>query len=116
LYRRFDGHSVGFAVLIIPSVYARYFGHFTGASLFISIFVLVLSGEFKLSNRWRRICSFLGDVSFPLYLFHIPTMVLLLSFGVTGSAAMVVGSVLTSVLALYGIDYAGRRLFGSSQT
>ncbi len=116
LYRRFDGQPIGFAVLIIPSVYALYFGHFTGAPLFISIFVLLLSSEFNLSKRHQRICSFLGDVSFPLYLFHIPTMVLMLSFGVTGSAAIVIGSLLTSVLALYGIDYESRRRFGSRPT
>lgn len=113
LYHRFDRQPVGFAVLVIPSVYALYFGHFTGAPLFISLFVLVLSREFQLSERLQRACLFLGDVSFPLYLFHIPTMVLLLSLGVKGSAAMVIGSLLASVLALYGIDYPSRRHFHS---
>jgi peptidoglycan/LPS O-acetylase OafA/YrhL len=111
IYRRFDRQPIGIAVLVIPSVYALFFGKFTGAPLFITIFVLFLSGEFRLSKQCQRICFILGDISFPLYFFHIPTMVLLLSFGVKGSASMVIGSLLASVVALYGIDYPSRRCF-----
>jgi peptidoglycan/LPS O-acetylase OafA/YrhL len=111
IYRRLDRQPIGIAVLLIPSVYAHFFGYPTGAPLFIAIFVLFLSGEFRLSKQCRRICLFLGDISFPLYLFHVPTMVLLFSFGVNGSALMVVGSLLVSIVALYGVDYPSRRRF-----
>jgi peptidoglycan/LPS O-acetylase OafA/YrhL len=77
----------------------------------LSQFSCSLSGEFRLSKQRQRVCFILGDISFPLYLFHIPTMVLLLSFGVKGSTSMAIGSLLASAVALYGMDYPSRRCF-----
>lgn len=113
IYRRFDRQPVGIALLIIPSVFALFFGHFTGLPLFVSIFTLLLSGEFKVPNILLRIYNFLGDVSFPLYLFHIPVMVLLVSLGVRATTPLVVASLLVSCGALYAIDYPSRAYFGT---
>jgi peptidoglycan/LPS O-acetylase OafA/YrhL len=115
IYRRFDREPTGIAMLLIPSVLALFFGHFTGLPLFISIFTLLLSGEFKIPDLFCRICSFLGDVSFPLYLFHIPVMVLLISFGVRASAPIVFTALLASCAALYAIDYPSRAYFGAKK-
>jgi peptidoglycan/LPS O-acetylase OafA/YrhL len=111
LYRRFDRKPAGMAILLIPSVLALFFGHFTGLPLFISIFTLLLSGEFELSSLLCRICNFLGDVSFPLYLFHIPVMVLLISLGVRTSLPIVATALFASCIALCAIDYPARALF-----
>ena len=111
VYRRFDGQLVGLGILVIPSLCALYFGHFTGAPLFATILVMLLNGKVDVSKRWRDLLLLLGDLSFPLYLFHIPTMVLLLTFGLHGSAWMVGGSFLASAAALFLIDYPCRRYF-----
>jgi peptidoglycan/LPS O-acetylase OafA/YrhL len=111
VYRRFERTPLGAAILIFPSGFALFFGYFTGAPLFISIFTLLLVGEFKLGQRHRRFCNLLGDLSYPLYLFHIPTIVLLLTVGVTATAPMVVASFVVSLAVLYGIDYPSRSYF-----
>jgi peptidoglycan/LPS O-acetylase OafA/YrhL len=116
VYRRFERTPVGAAILILPSGFALFFGHFTGAPLFISIFTLLLMGEFKVRERHLRICNLLGDISYPLYLFHIPVMVLLLTLGVKATAPMVIASLAFSLAALYGIDYPSRSYFHTRRT
>jgi peptidoglycan/LPS O-acetylase OafA/YrhL len=116
VYRRFERTPLGAAILILPSGFALFFAHFTGAPLFISIFTLLLIGEFKVRERHRRFCNLLGDLSYPLYLFHIPIIVLLLTVGVTATAPMVIASFAVSLAVLYGIDYPCRNYYNTRRT
>jgi peptidoglycan/LPS O-acetylase OafA/YrhL len=111
VYRRFGGNPAGAVILTFPSVFALFFGHFTGAPLFISVFTLLLSTEVRIGPRGQKICNLLGDISYPLYLFHVPVMVLLLTFGVKTTLPLIIASLLISAAVLYGIDYPSRRLF-----
>ncbi|RKF43531.1 acyltransferase [Paraburkholderia fungorum] len=112
LYHRMSGTPLGFVVLALPSVFALTHGHFTGAPLFITIFVLVMSGELTMGKRAIKICNFLGDLSFPLYLFHIPAMVIALKLGSNRSIITLASMILLSTAALYLVDYPSRKLFG----
>ncbi|MFL9947265.1 acyltransferase [Paraburkholderia agricolaris] len=112
LYYRLKGTAAGFAILAFPSVFALTLGHFTGAPLFISIFVVVMSAEVRISPKLIKVCNFLGDLSFPLYLFHFPAMVLALRLGSNRSAITLAAMLAASVAALYLVDYPSRKLFG----
>ena len=114
-YRRLDRRPAGAALLAIPSVLALFFGHFTGLPLFISIFVLMVSREFKIAKECRRIFNYLGDLSFPLYLFHMPVMALMLSLGARSTPPMITAALLVSIAALHGIDYPARVFFRTRQ-
>ncbi|HTQ71837.1 MAG TPA: hypothetical protein VMH92_10135 [Acidocella sp.] len=114
LYRRLGFRPAGVAILIFPSLYALFFNHFTGLPLFISLFVLLLSPEFKLSARMQKLFNWAGDVSYPLYLFHMQVIAVLASLGCRNSAALVAAALGVSVAALYGVDYPCRKLFGTA--
>lgn len=111
VYYRLKGTPLGFAVLALPSVVSLTLGHFTGAPLFVTIFVLVMSEQFVLSKRIIGPFNFLGDLSFPLYLFHIPAMVIALALGSNRSVITLGSMLLLSLLALYAIDYPSRKIF-----
>jgi peptidoglycan/LPS O-acetylase OafA/YrhL len=116
VYYRLRGTPLSFLVLAAPSVFAATVGHFTGAPLFISIFVLVMSSEFKLSPRLIKAGNFLGDLSFPLYLFHFPAMILALRLGSDRSIITLGSMLVVSLAALYLVDYPSRKLFARKGT
>jgi len=102
---------VGIAILAVPSLLALCMGHFIGASIFIVIGIMPFCGEIRIAQKYQRILNLLGDISFPLYLFHIPVMALLMILGVRATAPMAAASFLVATAALYGIDYPARALF-----
>jgi peptidoglycan/LPS O-acetylase OafA/YrhL len=110
LYYRMRGTPPGFLVLAVPSTFALSLGHFTGAPLFISIFVLIASAGIRIPERLRRPLNFLGDYSYALYLFHIPTFVAALVLGLNRSILQLGAAFGVSLAALYLIDYPSRTL------
>jgi peptidoglycan/LPS O-acetylase OafA/YrhL len=111
LYYRLRGTAKGFVLLALPSVLALTLGRFTGAPLFISIFVIVLSSEFHVPKQYLRACNFLGDYSYALYLFHIPAMIAALALGARYSITALISAFAVSLAAIYGVDYPSRKLF-----
>jgi peptidoglycan/LPS O-acetylase OafA/YrhL len=111
LYYRLKGTAAGFVILLMPSVFALTRGHFTGAPLFISVFVLVLSAEIKLPRTLIRPFNFLGDYSYALYLFHIPAIIAALALGSQRSIVQLGSAFAVSLIALVLVDYPSRKLF-----
>jgi peptidoglycan/LPS O-acetylase OafA/YrhL len=111
LYYRYRGKPLGFAILALPSVFAATLGHFTGAPLFVAIFVLVLAAEWAVPKPVVRALNFLGDVSYPMYLLHFPVMMGVLLLGFHRLNVMIAAVSAVSVLALYLVDYPARRFF-----
>jgi peptidoglycan/LPS O-acetylase OafA/YrhL len=58
-----------------PAMRSRVFTLVTAAVLLPCL--LYLGARCRLSPSWHRICTFLGDLSYPLYLLHVPCMGLL---------------------------------------
>ncbi|MBN3816262.1 acyltransferase [Paraburkholderia sp. Se-20369] len=110
LYYRWRGTPLGFLVLMLPSTFAATLGHFTGAPLFISIFVLVASTEIRVAKSLLRPLNFLGDYSYALYLFHIPAFIAALILGSNRSIVTLSAAFGISLIALYVVDYPSRRL------
>lgn len=111
LYYRLRNTAVGFIVLALPSSFAASLGHFTGAPLFISIFVLIASAEIKIPAKLVKPLNFLGDYSYALYLFHIPAFIAALTLGSNRSAMTLGAAFLVSIIVLLAVDYPARRLF-----
>jgi peptidoglycan/LPS O-acetylase OafA/YrhL len=110
LYHRHRATPVGFVLLAFPAFAVCYCGGFTGIPLFITIFVVIICGEFSISNCTRRAFNFLGDISYPLYLCHTVVMASCLWLGIRSILPMVMGSLLTSIILLYVVDLPFRRL------
>ncbi|MFL9865238.1 hypothetical protein PQR67_13755 [Paraburkholderia fungorum] len=75
-------------------------------------FFLVTSGEVAVGKRAIKICNFLGDLSFPLYLFRIPAMLVALKLGSNRFVITLASMILLSTAALYLVGYPSRKLFG----
>ena len=109
LYHRFRGTPVGFAIVAAPPVAAVILGHDMGLPMFMSVFVLVLSTEFAVPPSLSRLFILLGDVSYPLYLLHLPVIVLALALGYS-SVISFTAPLMISVLSVYLVDYPSRKL------
>jgi peptidoglycan/LPS O-acetylase OafA/YrhL len=104
LYFRLRRTPLGFTVLALPATLGLALSKNWGLPLLLTIFVLTMSTEVKVAERIGRFFDFLGDVSYPLYLFHLPTMMALLALGVSNGFALLAGPLVIAALALYGID------------
>ncbi|WP_321865737.1 acyltransferase family protein [Paraburkholderia tropica] len=111
VYYRMRGTAVGFAVLVAPSLFALTIGHSPGVPMFITAFALILCEGRNLGERTIAALNFLGDWSYPLYLFHIPAFLIALTLGSNRSIITLGAAFGTSLAALYMVDYPSRKLF-----
>lgn len=111
IYYRYRGTSFGFCVLAFPCVLAFFFGRSVGFPCFATIFALVMCEEFKFSEKTMKFFDFLGDLSYPIYLFHVAVMALMVFLGFQGLFVFAVGVLGVSVVSLYLVDYPARTLF-----
>lgn len=109
LYFKWRGKIAGYALLILPSLLAWLIGTVIKAPLVVTIVVLIVSPMISLPRRARSISNFLGDVSYPLYLLHIPVMIAVGSTGSMHASVMIVLALAVTILSLYAVDYPCRR-------
>lgn len=67
--------------------------------------ILVYASQIKISKLSAKILSFLGDISYPLYLFHLPIMLLCYAaFGIRGWFGLLLSAFLGSIFFYYLVD------------
>jgi len=115
LYFRLRRTPFGFTILAFPATLALALNNNWGLPLFFSIFVLILSTELVVPAKLARFFDFLGDVSYPLYLFHLPALIAMLALGITNSIGLLIGPLALAVLVLYMIDLPLRSRFSSGK-
>jgi peptidoglycan/LPS O-acetylase OafA/YrhL len=111
VYYRYRRTPLGILLLIGPSLFALTIEHSTGVPFFITAFVLVAAEEFSVSAKLQRFFNFLGDWSYPLYLFHMACFIAVLHLGSNRSIITLSSAFIVSLLALYLVDYPSRTLF-----
>ena len=111
LYYRYRRTPHGFCVLAFPCVLAFMFGRSVGFPCFATIFALVLCEEFKFSEKIGKFFDFLGDLSYPIYLFHVAVMALMVFLGFQGLFVYAIGVLGVSVASLYLVDFPARKIF-----
>lgn len=116
LYFRLRCTPAGFTVLAFPATLSLALSKNWGLPLLLTIFVLVMSTEVHMKGRSAKFYNVLGDVSYPLYLFHLPAMLLLLGLGVRNGAVLLAGPLLLAILAQFSIDRPLRGRFSSAHT
>lgn len=77
--------------------------------LFFPLIVLMGAGSTMTSNRGRRICNFLGEISYPLYITHFPIMYVQMQWAWSHAEAplhahitVAIGAILLSLGVAYG--------------
>lgn len=111
IYYHFPNTLRGLVLLIIPALFAASVGRSPGVAYFLTVLVLAYSYHLPVMKKFSRLCNFLGDLSYPVYLFHMPVMALLAAAGYTNWLIMGLAVLALSALALYMIDYPARGLF-----
>jgi peptidoglycan/LPS O-acetylase OafA/YrhL len=105
LISRLKNHNLpDFVGLDLPD----FFCHGALLLLVYGIFWGIISHRFRLTLVARRGCRFLGDISYPLYLVHLPAFILLARY--TQSAlALVIGALLLATIVYFVCDSYSRR-------
>jgi peptidoglycan/LPS O-acetylase OafA/YrhL len=113
-YRAEAGRPATVLLMSIPIV-ACYYGGFPlaplwGPTLIITSLAIAKGGIIRLSSRVETICEFLGDISYPLYLLHLPTLIFCTRIGIGSVAALLPATLLTALLA-HKLDGKKRLIF-----
>ena len=111
LYHRHRQQRFGLLVICLPPILVLHYGHFIGVPMFISIFALIICETLKFSPQLRRTLDYLGDLSYPMYLFQVPVMIIVITLGSTNKYLIVGCIVLLSVASLHFIDYPCREAY-----
>jgi peptidoglycan/LPS O-acetylase OafA/YrhL len=115
IYYRFRRTPLGFCILAFPCVLAFFFGRSVGFPCFATIFALILCEEFQFSVKVVKFFDFLGDLSYPIYLFHVAVMALMVWMGCQGLWVYCIGVVGVSAVLVYAVDYPLRNLLANKQ-
>lgn len=108
LYYRHRGTALGYALLVLPPLFAASYG-WIGRAAFIGIAALASCEYIALSDRVSRLFNWLGDLSYPLYLVHVPVMFAFNLFHFYDALVVAFGAILTSAVVLHLVDYPLRR-------
>ena len=87
------------------------FGRSVGFPCFATIFALVLCEEFNFSEKIVKVFDFLGDLSYPIYLFHVAVMALMVLLGFQSLFVFAIGVLGVAAASLYLVDYPTRKIF-----
>ena len=112
VYYRHRRTPLAIVLLIAPALFTLTIDHSTGVPYFIAAFVLIAAEDFSVPAWGRKVLNFLGDWSYPLYLFHMACFIVMLHFGSSRSIITLSGAFGISLAALLLVDYPCRRLFG----
>ena len=71
----------------------------------VSMFVIITAPNLALTERWRKWLSYSGEISYPLYILHYPTLIWLAALGVHRSTIpYLIAPVIVSVAAYHLVD------------
>jgi peptidoglycan/LPS O-acetylase OafA/YrhL len=75
----------------------------------ITVALLLAAPRIKMPAIVAEVCDFAGNISYPLYLVHVPCLIIAYSiFGWTNWVAMVALSLIVSVIFYYALDFYTR--------
>jgi peptidoglycan/LPS O-acetylase OafA/YrhL len=111
IFFRIKDRRLRITLLVLPIVVTILAHRFTGMPLLVTLVILLVSSEIRLSRDIIVIFEWLGDLSYPIYLFHGMILVTACSIGRHGELSVVAAILAVSIAALYLVDYPCRKLF-----
>jgi peptidoglycan/LPS O-acetylase OafA/YrhL len=109
LFFRHRGKALGYVLLIAPPLMAAEFG-WTGVACAIGIIAVAIADRVQIPDELVGFLNWLGDLSYPLYLVHVPVMFAFLLFGVSQPMLIAAASLATAAAILHLVDLPFRRL------
>jgi peptidoglycan/LPS O-acetylase OafA/YrhL len=109
LYARIEKQSyvklfvIGYGCVLI-GLNSQHIGKIGILTYAMSALILVSASSLKLPPALLKIFDYLGNLSYPLYLFHIPTFILLYGVGITSSFSLLFVAFLVSMAFYHMID------------
>lgn len=109
LYARIETKSYGKVLLIglgclVLGLNSQHIGKIGIVTYVFSGLVLAFAASIQLPKPLLKSFNYLGDLSYPIYLFHMPTFLLLYKSGVTSSVSLTFVSLLVSMLFYHLVD------------
>jgi peptidoglycan/LPS O-acetylase OafA/YrhL len=106
LYRRHRSNKLGYLFLVAPiMLMSRLSPNLYIMAIPVTIVLLVASAITIRSATFKKLMNWAGDLSYPLYLVHVPTIILLSLTGIKATIWYVLASIATAVFALHMVDY-----------
>ncbi|WP_321867768.1 acyltransferase family protein [Paraburkholderia tropica] len=96
------------AFLLVPTIVTVTLDGYIGVPMLVTLFVLLISEDVLLGGRLVAIFNWLGDLSYPMYLFHGMTLIVMTMTGYPGEIRTLSAVFVVSILVLYAVDYPGR--------
>lgn len=113
LYHRHRGTVVGYVLLFAPPLIVAVDG-WIGRAAVVGLIALASSRLLPVSKRIGAILNWLGDLSYPLYLVHVPILFALFLLHVYEPALIAAASLLVAAFVLHFVDapFRSARLAG----
>jgi len=109
VYHRHRNETWSALILIVPYLVLLRLGAVMYAQTPLTIGILICCRNISLSSdSLRKALNYLGDLSYPLYLLHMPAIILAVASGLRPSFLLAVAAVCASVAALHLVDYPCR--------
>jgi peptidoglycan/LPS O-acetylase OafA/YrhL len=105
---------IALALIGVPEII---FGHatpdrFAVVTYVSTLLILLLSHRIAIPGRLEGVAEYLGDLSYPLYLYHLPTLILgYVVFEIHSPVALLALVIVVTVAAFHGIDRALKKRF-----
>jgi peptidoglycan/LPS O-acetylase OafA/YrhL len=103
--------------LSLIGIPAMLWGHYTPEPLSVvtyavALAMIALSDRVVMTGRLRAFADYLGDLSYPLYVFHVPALLLGYSIlKLRAGNALVIPALLVTIAAYHGVDRYLKRRF-----
>ncbi len=116
VYQRAPQAKSSPALLFVPGIVLMgvYYGPLGVFTVTVCGLLIAYGGRLPLSASWRRILDYGGELSYPLYLLHIPALYLCWALWRIDQPALLAGGALVAAaLCYHGVDLPARRLVRS---
>ncbi|WP_294540150.1 acyltransferase, partial [uncultured Rhodoblastus sp.] len=104
LYYKHRKSPIGYVVLFTPVIMASVSGTFVGRAVIIAVVAIALCEELPVGPKLSIIFRWLGDISYPIYAYHVAVIFGLYSIGVHSSVILTCVVITLSALSLHWIE------------
>ena len=119
LYYRFRRTPWGYVILFLPVMAAYSSDIFVGRAVIVGLLAIALCDEIRVYPSLIKLMNWLGEISYPIYVFQIPVMLFCTFWHIQYSLVVSAVTVVVSALVHNGIELPLRKMrkwkFGSGR-
>ena len=111
LYYRHRRTPWGYVLLFLPVLMAYSSDIFVGRAVIVGLLAIALCDEIRISSNLIKLMNWLGDISYPIYVFQIPVMLFCTFWHVTYSLVVCAVTVVISAIVHSWFEVPVRKLW-----